>query len=421
MPKQGESEDIFRASPDSMSPGLVSSGDSSTLTTPVYERPLESEASAAAVEETDGGKVSQFDHITFWVGNAKQAATFYIARFGFQPLAYRGLENGSRDMVSHVVRAGQTIFMFQSALLPGNEEMGDHLRDHGDGVRDVAFTVDNCRAVFKRAVAKGATVIRQPQELEDSNGTVTLATVRTFGDTTHTFVERTNYTGEFLPSYTLLKPDPIQAFLPFIDIQVVDHVVCNQDWDQMESVAEWYERNLSFHRFWSGYDKETHTEFTSMHTVVLTNEAETIKLGITEPAVGRKKSQIEEYVTFYGGAGCQHIALKTPNIIESVSRLVERGTSFLPIPASYYASLRERLKNSKVKITENLDELERLNILVDFDDNGYLLQLFTSPMQDRPTVFLELIQRNNHSGFGAGNFKSLFQAIEEEQSRRGTL
>ncbi|XP_054155431.1 4-hydroxyphenylpyruvate dioxygenase-like [Oppia nitens] len=370
----------------------------------------------------ENGRFVHFDHIVFWVGNAKQAALYYSVYLGFTPYAYRGLETGSREVVAHVVKQNDVIFEFQSALNPGNEEMGAHLVRHGDGVKDIAFSVENIDFIVDKAKARGAVIVKDIHEEKDENGTVRLATVKTFGDTTHTFVERTNYRGLYLPNY---KPSHVETLhlstLPKVNLKFTDHCVGNQPNDAMESVTQWYEKSLLFHRFWSVDDKQIHTEWSSLRSIVVTNWDETIKMPINEPAPGKRKSQIQEYIDYYGGAGIQHIALNTDNIIESLKALRARGLEFLKTPDSYYTQLRENLKSSKVKIVEDLDVLKKLNILIDYDDSGYLLQIFTKPMQDRPTLFIEIIQRRNHNGFGAGNFKALFEAIETEQELRGNL
>jgi len=368
------------------------------------------------------GKFSRFDHITHWVGNAKQAATFYCVRMGFEPFAYQGLETGSRQVACHVVRQNKIILVLKSAYEPFNKEMGDHLVKHGDGAKDIAFTVEDLDEIVKRAKARGATILKDIWEESDENGKVRFATIETYGDTTHTFVERGNYQGIFLPGYR--KPvfeDPLSPKLATCHLGFIDHIVSNQPDLQMEDVAKWYESTLMFHRFWSVDDSQIHTEYSALRSIVVANWEETIKMPINEPAPGKKKSQIQEYVDYYGGAGVQHIALNSSDIITSVKALRERGTEFLEVPKSYYKTLRENLKNSKVKVSEDLDTLEALHILIDYDDNGYLLQIFTKPVQDRPTLFYEVIQRHNHNGFGAGNFKSLFEAFENEQDRRGNL
>uniref|UniRef100_A0A8D2GWP5 4-hydroxyphenylpyruvate dioxygenase n=1 Tax=Urocitellus parryii TaxID=9999 RepID=A0A8D2GWP5_UROPR len=291
---------------------------------------------------------------------------------GFEPLAYRGLETGSREVVSHVVKQGKIVFVFSSALNPWNKEMGDHLVKHGDGVKDVAFEVEDCDYIVQVRMHLG-----WPGKSQS-------ASHLQYGDTTHTLVEKTNYTGRFLPGFEapLLK-DSLLPKLPKCGLEIIDHVVGNQPDQEMLS--------------------------------------ETIKMPINEPAMGRKKSQIQEYVDYNGGAGVQHIALKTQDIITAIRSLRDRGLEFLSVPSTYYKQLRENLKTAKIRVKESIDVLEELKILVDYDEKGYLLQIFTKPMQDRPTLFLEVIQRHNHQGFGAGNFNSLFKAFEEEQAIRGNL
>uniref|UniRef100_A0A8C3EVD4 4-hydroxyphenylpyruvate dioxygenase n=1 Tax=Corvus moneduloides TaxID=1196302 RepID=A0A8C3EVD4_CORMO len=332
-------------------------------------------------EKPQRGRFIHFHSITFWVGNAKQAASYYCNKLGFEELAYRGLETGSREVVSHVIKQDKIVFVFSSALNPGNEEMGEHLVKHGDGVKDVAFEVEDCDFIVQKAKERGAVVVKEPWVEQDKFGKVKFAVIQTYGDTTHTLIEKLNYKGLFLPGYQPpLFKDPLLPKLPSTKLSFVDHVVGNQPDLQMVPVADWYQKNLFFHRFWSVDDKQLHTEFSALRSIVVTNYEETIKMPINEPAPGKKKSQIQEYIDYYGGAGVQHIALNTPDIISA-----------------------------------------ELKILVDFDEKGYLLQIFTKPVQDRPTVFLEVIQRHNHQGFGAGNFKSLFEAIEMDQDARGNL
>uniref|UniRef100_A0A8C0ITC8 4-hydroxyphenylpyruvate dioxygenase n=2 Tax=Chelonoidis abingdonii TaxID=106734 RepID=A0A8C0ITC8_CHEAB len=355
-------------------------------------------------------------------GNAKQAASFYCNKMGFEELAYKGLETGSREVVSHVIQQDKIIFVLSSALNPENEEMGKHLVKHGDGVKDIAFEVEDCDFIVEKAKERGAVIVKEPWVEEDKYGKVKFAVIQTYGDTTHTLIENLNYKGLFLPGFEPpLFKDPLLPKLPSGKLSFIDHVVGNQPDLQMVPVAEWYQKNLLFHRFWSVDDKQLHTQFSALRSIVVANYEETIKMPINEPAMGKKKSQIQEYVEYYGGAGVQHIALNTPDIITAVTNLKQRGMEFIRVPATYYHQLREKLKSAKIKVKENIDKLEELKILVDFDEKGYLLQIFTKPVQDRPTVFLEVIQRHNHQGFGAGNFKSLFQAIEDDQDARGNL
>lgn len=370
-----------------------------------------------------GGEYLSFDHIHFWVGNAYQAASFYVSRFGFEPLVFRGLETGSRSVMTQVVRQGNITFAFSSALEPGNHEMYNHLMRHGDSVKDVAFTVDDCHAVFNRAVDSGAVVISPPEILQDEHGCCVVATIAApYADVWHTFVERSNYEGRFLPGYRALDmKDPLADLFDTPRLDFVDHCVCNQPDGQMEPVVDWYVDTLGFHRFWSVDDSQIHTQYSSLRSVVVADRHERVKMPINEPAEGLRRSQIQEFVDYNAGAGIQHIALNTPDIISSISRLRSRGVTFVSVPDTYYEELSKRLKSAGTHLKEDLSILRELRILVDFDSDGYLLQIFTKPVQDRPTLFLEVIQRRTHDGFGVGNFKSLFEAIEREQARRGNL
>ncbi|KAG0287247.1 hypothetical protein BGZ96_008815 [Linnemannia gamsii] len=366
------------------------------------------------------GNYEGFDHVTFWVGNAKQAASFYTTRFGFKEIAYSGLETGSRDICSHVVQQDTITFVFKSPLNPNNKVFSDHLAVHGDGVKDVAFTVDDVHSIYTRAVEKGARSVQAPHELKDEHGSVWLATIATYGDTEHTFVQRSGYKGLFMPGFTLPRSkDPLEELLPTVGLNYIDHCVGNQPDGEMVKACEMYEQQLGFHRFWSVDDSQIHTEYSALRSIVMADPTEKVKMPINEPAAGKKKSQITEYCEYYGGAGVQHIALNTKDVITAVSNLRARGMEFLTVPSSYYENLRLRLSHSSTKVLEDLEVIQKLNILVDFDEGGYLLQIFTKPVQDRPTVFIEIIQRRGFEGFGAGNFKALFEAIEREQELRG--
>lgn len=369
------------------------------------------------------GKFHGFDHVVFWVGNAKQAAAYYTSRLGFDYLAYRGLETGERFVASHVVRRNKTIFEFQSSYDPKDcSGIGEHVKVHGDGVRDIAFAVEDCALTFNTAKARGAKVVRELETLSDDHGVVIRASVRTYNETVHTFIERKNYTGLFLPGYKAHHLKEIfNEDRPPVEFDFIDHVVGNQDVGDMEPTAQWYEKMLDFHRFWSVDDKIMHTEYSALNSIVIADFDEVIKMPLNEPAKGLRKSQIQEYVDYYNGAGVQHIALNTKNIIATVVELRKRGVEFLEVPKSYYDNLRSVLPKLQIDVTEDIDTLEKLKILIDYDDKGYLLQLFTKPVEDRPTLFFEFIQRKNHWGFGAGNFKSLFKAIEDEQAKRGNL
>lgn len=369
------------------------------------------------------GKFLGFDHVVYWVGNAKQAAAYYTTKFGFEYVAYKGLETKERQIVAHVIKKNKIFLEFQSSYQAEDPfGMGDHLKKHGDGVRDIAFTVEDAKLTFETAKARGAVVVRELTTLKDEHGEVILGTVRTYGDTTHTFVQRNNYKGIYLPGYHPhhLKEVLNSVFEP-VEFEVIDHCVGNQAVGDMEPTAEWYEKMLDFHRFWSVDDSIIHTDYSSLKSIVVADFDEVVKMPINEPANGKRKSQIQEYVDFYYGAGVQHIAFRTRDIIKTITLLRQRGVEFLDIPPAYYKNLRENLKHSKIQVKEDLDEIEKLKILVDFDDQGYLLQLFTKPVEDRPTLFYEFIQRENHQGFGAGNFRALFVCIEMEQEKRGNL
>merc|ERR1712212_1293879 len=330
-------------------------------------------------EKPPRGNFLRFHHLTFWVGNAKQAAAFYCDKMGFEHFAYKGLETGSREMVSHVIRQDKILFAFVSALNPGNEEFGEHLIKHGDGVKDIAFQVEDCDFLFKTAKERGAVVVKEPWVEQDSHGKIKYAVIQTYGDTTHTLIEYLGpYKGLFLPGYREpLFKDPLLPTLPTGHLSFIDHIVGNQPDDEMVPTSDWYQKCLMFHRFWSIDDKQMHTQYSALRSIVVTNYEETIKMPINEPAPGKRKSQIQEYVDYNGGAGVQHIALNTKDVITTIRNLKDRGMEFLVVPKTYYDSLRERLKESPVKVLEDLDILEELSILVDFDDNGYLLQLFT--------------------------------------------
>jgi 4-hydroxyphenylpyruvate dioxygenase len=376
-----------------------------------------------------GKAFSGFDHIHWFVGNARITAEYYVSAFGFERVAFRGLETGYRSAASHVVRRNDIVFVFTSPYLQdAQSEFGDtfasHLSKHGDGVKDVAFKVDDCRATFREAVARGAKAVREPIEMKDEHGSVVLASLCTYGDTIHTLVERKQYRGVFLPGYV---PAPsthaARGRKPgtYPDLRFVDHVVGNQGDGEMEKAADWYREKLDFHRFWTVDDKQIHTEYSSLRSIVMADGSLKIKMPINEPASGLRKSQIQEFVEFYGGPGVQHIALNTPDCVQAVACLKARGVEFLEIPQAYYDGLKSRLAAAKINVGQDIDKLRELNILVDFDDSGFLLQIFTKPLQDRPTVFLEVIQRAGNEGFGAGNFKALFEAIERDQDARGNL
>ncbi|KYR02657.1 4-hydroxyphenylpyruvate dioxygenase [Tieghemostelium lacteum] len=369
------------------------------------------------------GEYFGFDHVTFWVGNALQSASYYISRFGFENIAYQGLETGERQFATHVIKQNDILLAFSTPLTCDNKEFGDHMTRHGDGVKDIAFRVRDVQEIYNAAVKAGAKSIKEPHQISDEFGRVISATIMgPYGETTHTFIDRSQYKGAFLPGFSYkVVPDPLSKITGPVGLQLTDHVVSNQPDLQMTPVVEWYEKVLKFHRFWSVDDKTIHTEFSSLRSIVVTDSNEKVKLPINEPANGLKKSQIQEYVDFYNGAGVQHIALKTNDIIDSVSKLRERGVEFLTVPSTYYVALKEKLAHAPITVKEDLEKLEKLHILIDYDEKGYLLQIFTKNVEDKPTVFFEIIQRNNHQGFGAGNFKALFSAIEAQQAQRGNL
>jgi 4-hydroxyphenylpyruvate dioxygenase len=293
---------------------------------------------------------------------------------------------------------------------------------HSDGVKDIAFEVEDTRALYEKAISRGAKSVRAPVELSDEFGTVILASLQTYGDTVHTLVQKVNYTGTFLPGYAAVnKEDPLNKFFEPMNLEFIDHVVGNQPDGDMTPTAEWYERHLDFHRYWSVDENKIYTQYSALRSIVVSDWDENVKMPINEPAPGLKKSQIQEYVDFYGGAGVQHIAVRTNDILKTISQLKARGVEFLSVPHSYYENLRKRLENSPTVIEEDMQTIEKLDILVDFDDQGYLLQIFTKPVEDRPTLFWEVIQRHNHNGFGIGNFKALFESLEQEQAKRGNL
>jgi 4-hydroxyphenylpyruvate dioxygenase len=353
------------------------------------------------------------DFIEFYVGNAKQASHYYRAAFGFQLVAYRGPETGTRDRASYVLQQGKIRFVVTTALVP-NSEIAEHVARHGDGVKDLALWVDDARQAFARAVERGATAVHEPQVLRDEQGEVVIAAIRTYGDTIHSLVERRAYRGPFMPGF---KPTSSRFAPPEVGLMYVDHCVGNVELGKMNEWVGFYERVMGFKNLISFDDRDISTEYSSLMSKVVSSGNERIKFPINEPAQGRKKSQIDEYLDFYRGPGVQHMALATDDIITTVTALRDRGVDFLGIPTSYYDELQARVG----RIDEPLAELKNLGILVDRDPDGYLLQIFSKPIQDRPTVFYEIIQRKGARSFGKGNFKALFEAIEREQGLRGNL
>jgi 4-hydroxyphenylpyruvate dioxygenase len=353
------------------------------------------------------------DYIEFWVGNAKQSSLYYRAAFGYKLVAYRGPETGVRDRASYLLQQGKIRLIFTTPMGPEGE-MAAHIAKHGDGVRDMAFWVDDCRDAHKKAVERGAVSVQEPTVMKDEHGEIVIAGIRTYGDTIHSIVERRNYKGLFMPGY-------VAASSPFepeaVGLKYVDHCVGNVELGKMNHWVEFYSRVLGFFNLLSFDDKTISTEYSALMSKVMSNGNGRIKFPINEPAQGKKKSQIEEYLDFYRGPGVQHIAVATDDIIKTVRQLKSRGVEFLTIPQSYYETVLDRVG----KIDEDIAPLAELGILVDRDDEGYLLQIFTKPVQDRPTLFFEIIQRKGAKSFGAGNFKALFESIEREQAKRGNL
>lgn len=369
--------------------------------------------SSAQAPVADPFPINGTDYVEFYVGNAKQASHYYRTAFGFQLVGYRGPETGVRDRASYLLVQDKIRFVLTSPLHPDSPIAQHHLR-HGDGVRDLALWVEDCRQSFAYATARGAVVVQEPTVLADPDGEVVIAAIRTYGDTIHSLVERRNYRGLFLPGFrpvsSRYQPAPV-------GLKYVDHCVGNVELGRMNEWVAFYERVMGFKNLLSFDDKDISTEYSALMSKVMANGNERIKFPINEPASGKKKSQIEEYLDFYHGPGVQHVAVATDNIIATVSALQARGVEFLTVPGSYYDELFDRVG----KIDEDLAPLRELGILVDRDDEGYLLQIFTKPVEDRPTVFYEIIQRKGAKSFGKGNFKALFESIEREQALRGNL
>ncbi|MEO8451724.1 MAG: 4-hydroxyphenylpyruvate dioxygenase [Gemmatimonadota bacterium] len=362
---------------------------------------------------TDAFPINGTDYIEFYVGNAKQSAIYYSGAFGFERIGYRGPETGVRDRASYLLVQNKIRLVLTSPLGPEGE-IAAHVAKHGDGVRDLAFWVDDARAAFKTAVERGATPVHEPTVHKDDQGEAVVAAIRTYGDTIHSLVERRNYRGLFLPGF-VASSSPLVAAPT--GLQYVDHCVGNVELGKMNEWVGFYERVLGFFNLLTFDDKDISTEYSSLMSKVMSNGNGRIKFPINEPASGKKKSQIEEYLDFYRGPGVQHIAMATNDIVTTVTELRNRGVEFLRAPEAYYATLADRVG----KIDEDMGPLRDLGILVDRDDEGYLLQIFSKPVQDRPTLFYEIIQRKGAKGFGKGNFRALFESIEQEQARRGNL
>lgn len=358
------------------------------------------------------------DYVEFYVGNAKQAAHFYKTAFGFQSLAYAGLETGVKDRASYVLKQDKIRLVLTTAL-NSDSPIGEHVKKHGDGVKVIALWVDDAKKSWEETTSRGAKSYLKPTVEKDEHGEVVKAGIYTYGETVHMFIERKNYNGTFLPGYQEWKSDynPAPTGLKFID-----HMVGNVGWGEMNTWVKWYEDVMGFVNFLSFDDKQIHTEYSALMSKVMSNGNGRIKFPINEPAKGKKRSQIEEYLDFYEGSGAQHIAVATDDILTTVTQLRERGVEFLSTPPQdYYDEIPARLGEHMKIVKEDLNEVAKLGILVDSDEEGYLLQIFTKPVEDRPTLFFEIIQRMGARGFGAGNFKALFESIEREQEARGTL
>lgn len=353
------------------------------------------------------------DYVELYVGNAKQSAHFYKTAFGFQSVAYAGLETGVKDRVSYVLQQDKIRLVLTSPLKQDGD-INAHINKHGDGVKVVALWVDDATKAWEETTSRGAESYFEPRVEEDEHGKVVRSGIHTYGETVHVFVERKEYNGAFLPGFKEWKSDynPSEVGLRYID-----HMVGNVGWGEMNKWCEFYAKVMGFTQLVSFDDKDISTEYTALMSKVMSNGSGRIKFPINEPAEGRKKSQIEEYIDFYNGAGVQHIAVATNNILETVAQLRERGVEFLRVPEVYYDDVLDRVG----EIDEDLEPLKELNILIDRDDEGYLLQIFTKPVLDRPTMFFEIIQRKGAQSFGKGNFKALFEAIEREQEARQTL
>ena len=370
-------------------------------------------AESLSAKDRDFLPLNGTDYVEFYVGNARQAAYFYRAAFGMKLIAYAGPETGVRDLASYVLQQGKIRFVLTTALR-SDSGIALHVHKHGDGVRAIALWVDDAAEAWHETTRRGALSVAAPAILSDEFGEVVVASIAAYGDTLHTFVERSKYTGPFLPGYQSMPEDTVAR--P-VGLQHVDHIVGNVGWHAMDEWVDFYSHVMGFSLYQHFDDNDISTEYSALMSKVMANASGYIKFPINEPAEGRRKSQIEEYLDFYNGPGVQHLALATHDILTTVARMQEQGVSFLSIPHSYYTQLQDRVG----KIDEPIDELEKLGILVDRDNEGYMLQIFTRPVEDRPTVFFEIIQRKGSRSFGKGNFKALFEAIEREQATRGNL
>jgi 4-hydroxyphenylpyruvate dioxygenase len=370
-------------------------------------------AKTTSAPEKDFLPLQGTDYVEFYVGNAKQAANFYKTAFGFQSLAYSGPETGVKDRASYAIRQNKITFVLTTPIRTKNP-IADHIYKHGDGVKALALRVEDATSAWKQTTKRGGKSYMEPKTLSDEHGEVVLSGIHTYGDVVHLFVERDNYRGPFLPGFRRWE----SAYNPSeTGLQHVDHCVGNVGWGQMNPWVKFYEDVMGFRNILTFDDKDISTEYSALMSKVMSNGNGFVKFPINEPAEGKKKSQVEEYLEFYDGEGVQHIAMGTNNVIETVADLQKRGVEFLNIPSTYYETVLDRVGH----IDEELNALKKLGILVDRDDEGYLLQIFTKPVEDRPTLFFEIIQRKGAKSFGKGNFKALFEAIEREQAARGNL
>jgi 4-hydroxyphenylpyruvate dioxygenase len=370
-------------------------------------------ARSSASGETDFLPLYGTDYIEFYVGNAKQAAHYYISAFGFRPIAYAGPETGSRDLVSYVIRQHKLTFVLSTSLRSGTP-IAEHVSKHGDGVKAIALMVDDAEKAWLETTGRGALSWKEPEILSDGQGEMGISGIRLYGDTVHLFIDRTKYSGIFMPGFRKWESGLESISTGLLH---VDHCVGNVGWNQMNKWVSFYEEVMGFKNILTFDDQDISTEYSALMSKVMSNGNGYVKFPINEPAEGKKKSQVEEYLEFYGGEGVQHVAMASDDIVHTVSELMKRGVEFLKVPDAYYEGLEERVG----KLDEDLQPLKELGILVDRDPEGYLLQIFSKPVEDRPTVFFEIIQRKGAKSFGKGNFKALFEAIEKEQGLRGNL
>ncbi|MFQ3307703.1 MAG: 4-hydroxyphenylpyruvate dioxygenase [Candidatus Midichloriaceae bacterium] len=370
------------------------------------------------------GSYRGFHHVEMIVGNAYQAAMYYSTCFGMNIIAYKGLETQSNEYSSYVLQTGKVIFVLTSPLNINEKKYNAFLSRHGDFIRDVAFSVDNSKLLYEHAITNGAKSILAPTEIVDEFGKVIISTVTAFGNVVHSFIEKKGYVGKFLPGYSYNKiiTNTLSSKLPDTRMGYIDHAVANEQKNNLKNTVDYYIKTLGFHRFWSIDDKLLQTDSSGLRSVVVTDYDETIKIPVNEPAEGLKgTSQVQEFVDFHGTGGVQHIAICCDNLEVTVRAFKDRGGHILPIPPDYYDNLDKIISKKNLDFTVSIEVMKELDMVVDFDQNGYILQVFTRPLSNRPTAFIELIQRNNHNGFGAGNFKSLFSAIEAQQKLRHTL